>query len=563
MVNTLSDWEATDDNKKNQPPSKETTPDEVDVEEIRKVIRIYLREIELPQEQRNLSKVVGQKDLLQRSSTLDILTDEDIESLKQNKSSLARKVLIDAAIRSEDQDKKTKILEWILLSKESGHVNLQLVLNYLSINYINEEIDAHLLKKAKLYLKKQKIQSWGIGLIVARSGRFPELTDLLKSQLKDPLIPDEIKELIINNASQLFPQDWKILLQEDINLGMSPRLRSISETALTTKPSPYPALSDVSETFVVYEDKFRAALMGHAIGDAYGNSLEILKRHEMREDILGEANPYPQTIYSYEDQGTTTDDTVLALLLLQNFIRNQGFRPENYATLLGKYQNKVDLGQAPDRHFSANTAAVLRRIHLGYSLDRSGRASLGNGSILRCLPISMITMNTEEEKKAEIIRDTVRFSHNSEKAINAANLVVKIQQHLFNTKQLDADELLNLIKAENTDEEMTTKIDLVRQLIHDNETEHEVVQNALGTSSKVHESLPFAIYCFFRSKDFNELMKLCCYVDGDSDSIAALAGSFWGALHGMKGIPVSYIAQLDCREHIEKAIELKDGEYWY
>jgi len=54
----------------------------------------------------------------------------------------------------------------------------------------------------------------------------------------------------------------------------------------------------------------------------------------------------------------------------------------------------------------------------------------------------------------------------------------------------------------------------------------------------------------FRDRPFVDLLRVCLKLNGDVDTIAAMAGAIWGAIRGVAGLPRNYIEQLEQHERI-------------
>jgi ADP-ribosylglycohydrolase len=75
----------------------------------------------------------------------------------------------------------------------------------------------------------------------------------------------------------------------------------------------------------------------------------------------------------------------------------------------------------------------------------------------------------------------------------------------------------------------------------------------LGEAWVAEEAVASALYCFWRSPDdFAQVVLTAANTDGDSDSIACIAGSIAGAYVGANGIPERW------RRRVERAAELED-----
>jgi ADP-ribosylglycohydrolase len=80
-------------------------------------------------------------------------------------------------------------------------------------------------------------------------------------------------------------------------------------------------------------------------------------------------------------------------------------------------------------------------------------------------------------------------------------------------------------------------------------------EDALGmirNSPLASETVPAAFYCFLRFEP-QEALIMAASGGGDTDSIASIAGSLFGASSGSSWIPESWLAALEGRERIEDA----------
>ncbi len=75
------------------------------------------------------------------------------------------------------------------------------------------------------------------------------------------------------------------------------------------------------------------------------------------------------------------------------------------------------------------------------------------------------------------------------------------------------------------------------------------------------EAVASALYCYWRSpEDFEKVILTAANSDGDSDSIACIAGGIAGAALGVDRIPSAWLDTLeDCGELRALAIELHEA----
>ena len=75
------------------------------------------------------------------------------------------------------------------------------------------------------------------------------------------------------------------------------------------------------------------------------------------------------------------------------------------------------------------------------------------------------------------------------------------------------------------------------------------VNEIFWSGAYVLESLPFALYCFlYAPGDFRETLLNSVNYSKDSDTVAAIACSFSGALNGIEAIEPYYVEELEFRD---------------
>jgi poly(ADP-ribose) glycohydrolase ARH3 len=81
--------------------------------------------------------------------------------------------------------------------------------------------------------------------------------------------------------------------------------------------------------------------------------------------------------------------------------------------------------------------------------------------------------------------------------------------------------------------------------------DEETVVRTLGHAIVAHESVVTAIHVARRFNEFVPLMNFVNSLGGDTDTIGAMAGSIFGARHGVGALPADDLARLEDRESIE------------
>ena len=70
----------------------------------------------------------------------------------------------------------------------------------------------------------------------------------------------------------------------------------------------------------------------------------------------------------------------------------------------------------------------------------------------------------------------------------------------------------------------------------------------LGEGWTGEEALAIAVYSVLRASSFEEAVTTAVNHDGDRDSTASIAGQLYGAWHGDRALPASWIDKLDIKE---------------
>jgi ADP-ribosylglycohydrolase len=74
----------------------------------------------------------------------------------------------------------------------------------------------------------------------------------------------------------------------------------------------------------------------------------------------------------------------------------------------------------------------------------------------------------------------------------------------------------------------------------------------IGPGWVADEAVLAGLYCFLMFPyDFRSAIRLAANTDGDSDSIACIAGSISGAYRGLSGLPQDWVKRLEKSAYLE------------
>jgi ADP-ribosylglycohydrolase len=282
-------------------------------------------------------------------------------------------------------------------------------------------------------------------------------------------------------------------------------------------------------------DRYRGCLVGLAVGDALGATLEFNPpgTFEPITDMVGGGAFGLQP-------GQWTDDTSMALCLADSLIARQGFDPVDQ---LKRYVRWVEEGYLSSREFAFGLGGTVSD-----SLDlfkRTGNPycgvddpyTAGNGCIMRLAPVPMLyggkpleAIQRSEESGltthgARTCRDACRyFGALLVGALNGVGKEALLAPHYspvlgYWQEHPLCDEIAEIVagsfKRKNPPE--------------------------IVGSGYVVKSLEAALWAFYRSQSFREGGLLAVNLGNDADTTGAVYGQIAGAFHGYEGIPKEWI----------------------
>lgn len=291
------------------------------------------------------------------------------------------------------------------------------------------------------------------------------------------------------------------------------------------------------------QSKYLGALLGGAIGDAIG---ELACRDPGREAVLAQIEQAEQLRY--------TDDTVMAIAVAETLIEFGDVEPQILGNLFQERYHRE-----PWRGYSEsiqNIYALVKNEGIGYidaaSRLYGGAGSFGNGAAMRVAPVALFFRNSD--RLDDHLAAASKITHGHPLAIDGArvqaaallNAVAVNPQRPFSPHAfLDA-----LIPAARS-EEFRSRLLLLKSLF-DRGAPPDEAAAALGHSTAVHESVPFALYSFLvHPHEFIECLLCAVLHGGDRGTLGTLAGTISGAFLGVDTLPADWRRKLENEQPIE------------
>jgi len=284
-------------------------------------------------------------------------------------------------------------------------------------------------------------------------------------------------------------------------------------------------------------DRAVGALLGLAVGDAVGTTLEFSSRDTQPPltDMVG-GGPFQLK------PGQWTDDTSMALALAYSLLRGGGFDPHDCMARFVNWYRWGDnscTGECFD--IGATTAEALQRF------ERSGDPfagstsplSAGNGSLMRLSPVAIWGVGRTDDEIMEVARQQSRLTHGADECVDACVGFALLTVQAI--RGAPRDELLatNPLAGEGR------VADVLGGSWRDKS------RDQISSSGYVVHSLEAALWCVANSDSFEQAVLLAANLGDDADTVAAITGQLAGAVYGASGIPEHWRERLAWRDEIE------------
>jgi poly(ADP-ribose) glycohydrolase ARH3 len=299
---------------------------------------------------------------------------------------------------------------------------------------------------------------------------------------------------------------------------------------------PFPEVTEPAAGRTPGRDRFRGALLGGAIGDALGRPFEGSRRPADEPPTFFLANSWRDG----RNEGTWTDDTQLTVVVGEALLAGRGrVEPADVVTRLVAW---LPIGRGVGRA----TRRAVENLEAGVAWNLAGEPSAGNGAAMRVAPIGLVHAARPAELALATAAATVP-THADPTALVGALAMAWLTGRCAETDadELDPEDLVRELQgalAEVHDppvEERRPGGQTVRLLDRLSEVAGllglppERAFARLHNGAFVLESLPAALWCFLAHLDDPEAAVGVAAAGGfDADTVAAMAGTLVGALHG-------------------------------
>ena len=291
-------------------------------------------------------------------------------------------------------------------------------------------------------------------------------------------------------------------------------------------------------------DRAIGALIGLAVGDAVGTTLEFSSRdtYEPLTDMVG-GGPFRL------EPGQWTDDTAMALCLADSLLAHDDL---DLHDLMARFTNWRQYGANSCTGTCFDIGNTVRA-----ALDRFERTgnplagstdpySAGNGSLMRLSPVAA-RWHRQSDRAEAAAREQSRTTHGTGACLEACALFARL-----------------LVEAING----APKADILapRRWHPDSSIDRiasgsflEKSRSEIRGSGYVVDALEASLWSVANADNYRDAVLLAANLGDDADTTAAITGQLAGAIWGRSGIPQAWLERLAWANRIEeKAIALFD-----
>lgn len=278
-------------------------------------------------------------------------------------------------------------------------------------------------------------------------------------------------------------------------------------------------------------DRARGALLGLAVGDALGTSVEFMPRgsFEPVTDLRG-GGPFALPV------GAWTDDTSMALCLGTSLVSRSGCDAHDQ---MKRYVSWYEQGYMSSTgvcfDIGGTTRAALHRFkETGDPVSGATAANTaGNGCLMRLAPVPIAALGADRETLLRWAATSSRTTHGAVECVAASELMASALDRAL--RGCGSEEVLTW-SARDYHTALTPRLAEVVAGTWRHKT-----RDQIRGSGYVVECLEAALWCFAQTSRYEDAVLLAVNLGDDADTTGAVCGQLAGAYYGASGIPQRWL----------------------
>ncbi|MGL4554365.1 MAG: ADP-ribosylglycohydrolase family protein [Gemmataceae bacterium] len=289
-------------------------------------------------------------------------------------------------------------------------------------------------------------------------------------------------------------------------------------------------------------DRFRACLLGLAVGDAVGAPYEGLTGDNL---FWGHGPPQDLVARAADEPLYYTDDTEMAVSVAEVLAEHGRIEPDALVRAFAANYH-------PERGYGRGARLVIEAMQeggdwRGIAATHFPGGSFGNGAAMRVAPVGLL-FHADLDRVWDEARLSALPTHVHPLGIEGAQLLAVAVALALRPGPLDRRAFYRELRRRATTDEFIWHLDVAAKLRRGDSVA------GLGNSLEAHRSVVTSIACFVASPTaYEPVLARAIALGDDTDTLAAMAGALVGA-HGGE-IPARLVAALEDgpkgRRHLE------------
>lgn len=300
-------------------------------------------------------------------------------------------------------------------------------------------------------------------------------------------------------------------------------------------------------------ERMRRAVQGTAVGDAFGLQLSFCSREEIRQRRQSGLIPGPPHGSSIGTPWPFTDDTLMALSIVENLRRFGQIEQDALAqSFAAHFDERRGYGMAMFGYMERILRGEEWGVVAGSLFD--GQGSFGNGSAMRIAPLGAFFADRLPDDRAVLIDNAHRsaaVTHAHPEAAAGA-IAVALAAGWAEAQRMGIVETLvgSAFVSRLVDDvpTSTTQAGIVRAIEISSDTPIATVAGILGNGSRISamDTVPLVVWCAAHHlDDFSAALWTTAEALGDVDTTCAMVGGIVAANAGSGAIPSEWLARTE------------------
>ena len=297
-------------------------------------------------------------------------------------------------------------------------------------------------------------------------------------------------------------------------------------------PPVSPALSITQEGV---RDRATGALLGLAVGDALGTTLEF-ERRDSRPRVVDITGGGPFDLRP----GCWTDDTAMALALADSLLATESLDCSDLMDRFVAWWRKGEY--SPTGHcfdIGITTRNSLQRyLRTGDPLAGStDPRTAGNGSLMRLAPLALRFWN-DRDRLDHAAAQQSRTTHAAEEAVDGCRVFADLLADAISGKPRR-----NVLAPRSFD-----GAPAIAKIVGGSWRGR--ARKDIRSSGYVVHTLEAAMWSVARTGNFHNAVLLAANLADDADTVAAVTGQLAGAIYGLSGIPTDWLERIAWKDRL-------------